>query len=121
MMYCFERLINKYGVTNAVIFAQMETEGHYDDDTGKWVKPQTETSETPLTCVIVPMSTKMVTDSGGRYTTNDRQLYTRTRLQEKQTVKYRGVSYTVEEETDYTEYADFFVYVIKAVSTFDKG
>lgn len=115
MMYNFQRLIRKYGVKGATTI-ELATKGYYED--GEWVPPAESEGETPLICAIVPMSTKAVNDSAGRYTTNDRQLYTQQQLQDKQTVKYRDISYLVDSQNDYTEYADFFAYTIKAVSTF---
>lgn len=111
MIYNFECLINKYSVQGAFLTAK--TEGHWDDD-GMWQEGSDESM--PLQCAIVPMSTKDVYASGGRYTTADRQLYTQQQLKTKQTIEYRGITYTVMEETDYTAYGDFFVYVIRAVS-----
>lgn len=116
MMYNFQRLIRKYGVKGATTVELTEIKGHYED--GEWVKPSKSEVETALICAIVSMSTKAVNDSAGRYTTNDRQLYTQQQLQDKQTVKYRDITYSVDSQNDYTEYGDFFVYTIKAVSTF---
>ena len=120
MMYKFQRLIRKYGVKDAYTYSFTETEGGWNED-GTYTPPSKEETETPLKCAIVPMNQRTVTESGGRYEANDRQLYTRTKLQKQQKVIYRDASYTVVDETDYTEYADFFVYAIRAVSTFDSN
>lgn len=111
MIYNFERLISKYGVQD--VFLTAKTGGYWDDD-GMWQEGLNES--VLLQCAIVPMATKDVYASGGRYTTADRQLYTQQQLKTKQTIEYRGITYTIMEETDYTAYGDFFVYVIRAVS-----
>lgn len=111
MIYNFERLISKYSVQDAFLTAK--TEGYWDDD-GMWQEGSDESI--PLQCAIIPMATKDVYASGGRYTTADRQLYTQQQLKTKQTIEYKKITYTVMEETDYTAYGDFFVYVIRAVS-----
>lgn len=120
MMYKFQRLIQKYGVKDAYTYNFVETEGGWNED-GTYTPPSKEETQTPLQCAIVPMSQRTIAQSAGRYEANDRQLYTRTKLQKQQKVIYRDVSYTVIDETDYTEYADFFVYAIRAVSTFDSN
>lgn len=117
MMYKFQRLLNKYRVKGATTTTLSTVPGYYDTG-GDWVPPQHIEKDVELNCAIVPMSTRQINDSGGRYSASDRQLYTQTKLQPKQHIKYKNVTYSVEEETDYTEYSDFFVYVIKAVSPF---
>lgn len=112
MIYKFERLIRKYGVENAVIEG-VAIGGSWVD--GEWVEGAAPTTET-LECAIVPMSTQQVYESNGAYTTSDRTMYTQRQMQLKDKITYRGISYSVEEITDYTEYADFFVCTLKDVS-----
>lgn len=114
MIHSFGRLINKYAVTDATL-VQQGTQGGYVD--GAYV-PGTPSQEAPLHCAIVPMSSREVYDTNGRYTTNDRTVYTQTQLNIKDTISYRNVTYSVEEQTDYSMYADFFMYKCKAVSKF---
>lgn len=114
MIHRFSRLIDKYAVEEAVL-TQPTTETVWGDDglptTGQPIK-------TPLRCAIVPMSSREVYDTNGRYTTNDRTIYTQQQLNIKDTISYRNVTYSVEEETDYSMYADFFMYRCKAVSKY---
>lgn len=111
MIHRFGRLIDKYTVTDAVL-VQQSTTGQWVD--GMYVQVPS-IQNTPLPCAIVPMSSKEIYDSNGRYTSNDRTLYTKQQLNIKDTISYRNVTYSVEEETDYSMYADFFMYRMKAV------
>lgn len=111
MIHRFGRLIDKYTVTDAVL-VQQSTTGQWVD--GMYVQVPS-IQNTPLPCAIVPMSSKEIYDANGRYTSNDRTVYTKQQLNIKDTISYRNVTYSVEEETDYSMYADFFMYRVKAV------
>lgn len=112
MIHRFSRLIDKYTVTDAVLL-QGGSETVWGDDGLPVTKPPTRV---PLPCAIVPMSSKEVYDTNGRYTTQDRTIYSKTKLTIKDQISYRDAVYSIEEETDYSAYADFFMYRCKAVS-----
>lgn len=107
MIFNFERLIRKYGVQGASIEVAGES-GWVD---GEYVEQPPQ--QVPLQCAIVPMATRTVYDSGGRYTTADRTMYTQQQLPLQSIVTYRDATYSVEEISDYTEYADFYTYQLK--------
>jgi hypothetical protein len=46
----------------------------------------------------------------GTYTTKDRKIITTSELKFGQTVDYKGISYTVQNEKDYTDYSDVYIY-----------
>lgn len=111
MIHSFGRLIDKYAVEGAML-VQQSVQGQWVD--GIYVQVPS-IQNTPLHCAIVPMSSREVYDTNGRYTSNDRTIYTKQQLNIKDTISYRDVTYSVEEETDYSMYADFFMYRCKAV------
>lgn len=116
MKYNLQRLIKKYAVKDAVTIELTELKGRYEK--GEWIAPKKSAVEIQLVCAIVPMAERKVNESAGRYTENDRQLYTQMKLHDKQQIKYKGITYLVDSQNDFTEYGDFFVYSIKAVNTF---
>ena len=114
-LYNFVRLIAKYSVEYTVT---IKAKGSYVD--GKY--QQGVPTESTERGAIVPLAQRKIYQSGGAYTTNDRQLYRTTPITdalEDVTVKYKGNTYNVEEETDYSDYGDVYVYLLKWVSKFD--
>lgn len=111
--YRMNRLIRRYEVPLQLI---TEEPGGYDPNSGKYRKSQPVT--VPFRGAVVPMPERLVYESGGRYTKEDRVLYSTWGLPEKSKVVHQGQVFSVEEKTDYTDYADFFQYVIRRVSAF---
>ncbi|MEY9097089.1 hypothetical protein, partial [Paenibacillus sp. RC84] len=66
--------------------------GDYDDD-GVWVPGQPE--RVTLTGVLQPVSAQLMQVEGGRYTEEDRTLYTLYAHEPGDLVTYKGVQYTV--------------------------
>lgn len=107
MIYNFERLLKKYGVKHAELVESTAggwVNGYYEEPTTKLV---------PLECVIVPMATRVIYNSGGRYSSGDRNMYARVLFPLRSKVIYKAVVYSVEEVADYTEYGNFYTYVLK--------
>lgn len=111
MMYNFDRLLAKYGST---FTTTITTPGYYDDD-GKYHKGETTVVE--YQGAVMPMTTKAVYASGGKYTTSDSTLYIKQKLTEGTKIDYEGHSYIVQDETSYERYGGFFKYVLKAVDS----
>lgn len=114
-LYNFTRLVNKYSNPFEVIYQQ---EGSYIG--GKYVAGG-ELKE-PAMGAIIPMSERKIYGSGGTYTTKDRQLIMLESIKrplKEVKVRYKGCEYSVEQETDYTDYSDVNVYWLKWVSNFD--
>ena len=110
-LYNFKRLVRKYSVTFELITHEA---GTYKD--GRYV--ETESVTASKTGAIVPLSQRKIYQSGGTLSTTDRQLYMLERITEplnNATVKYKGKTYKIEEDTDYTDYSDVSVYVLKWV------
>ena len=116
-LYDFHRLIDKYSCIFEVIY---HTEGAYVD--GKWRDGLTTVSE--MSGAIVPLAETKIYQSGGTLKKTDRQLYTVIPVTEdlsKAKVRYKGKTYSIEEDTDYSDYADVYIYVLRWVSGFDKS
>lgn len=115
-LYNFTRLIKKYSVPFHFL---VKTKGHYES--GKWI----EGAETKRESfgAIIPLPESKIYQSGGTYTTKDRQLFLTTPLDKALVgtqVVYNKNLYNVEQETDYNAYADVVVYTLKWVSAFDR-
>ena len=82
----------------------------------RYVKPEPTTVE--KTGAIIPMSLRKIYQSGGTLKSTDRQLYMIERIKESldnATVQYKGNTYSIEEDTDYTDYSDVSAYVLRWV------
>ena len=116
-LYNFDKLIDKYSVD--FLFVTNE-KGKYVG--GQWFKG--DEIKTPWKGAIVPLSDQKIYQSGGTYTSYDRQLFTRTKLSDalkESKVIYKNNMYSIENEVDYDDYCDAYVYVLKWVSNFDKS
>ena len=115
-LYDFIRLINKYSNAFELI---TENEGAYVN--GKWQAGLS--TVTTMNGAIIPLSQSKIYQSGGTLKQTDRQLYTTTPITsplDNCKIRYKGKTYSVEEETDYSDYADAYFYILKWVSGFDK-
>lgn len=113
MLYNFDRLIDKYSVDFTLVSI---SEGNYIG--GKYVAGNR--TETPCRGAIVPLPDKKIYQSGGTLTTKDRQLYMKTPISDplKTTkVNYKSNEYSIEQDTNWGDYANAFVYVLKWVSS----
>lgn len=111
-LYNFDRLIDKYSVDFTLVTA---AEGTYVG--GDYVAG--EAAETACRGAIVPMSDSKIYNSGGAYTKKDRQLYMRTPIPyslKTTKARYKGDLYNIEQATDFDDYANAYIYVMKWVS-----
>lgn len=70
---------------------------------------------------IQPVGAKLLQLEGGRYTTDDRVIYTTSKLQVGDVIEHRCMSYTVDGADDRSEYSDVYKYMAKYVSPIDPG
>jgi hypothetical protein len=115
-LYNFARLIQRYSCDFDFLPA---ASGTYD--AGKWVPGEAPAS--PKHGAIVPMSKQKLYQPGGTYTTQDRQLFMTSPLPdalEGAHVQSKGNIYTIEQDTDWSDYADVYAYVLRRVSQFDR-
>lgn len=112
-LYYFKRLIEKYSNTFTV---QKVSDGYYDDETGEYVPGTSQPLE--LRGMIAPMKANQIYNSGGRLTEADRVLYVFEPMEAKTKIQYKGMTYSVEAAEDFSDFADFHYYLLKAVSAF---
>lgn len=108
-IYDFTRLINKYSTDFTLI---TPSEGVYEGGVYK----DGEAVHTALRGAIVPMSERKAYQSGGNYTAEDKELYMIKRINKALLggkVLYKGRYYCIEEETDYSDFADAYKYVLR--------
>lgn len=113
-LYNFARLIKKYSVT-----CKLETTVD-----GKWsagTYQEGETTTTDVTGAVVPISEERIQDSGGSYKKGDCEFITTETIEitDKSHLIYKGKRYKLENSTDYSDYADFNIYVARGVSVND--
>lgn len=74
----------------------------------------------PAEGALIPLSQRVIYQSGGRLTEADRHLYSLDqKIPKKSKVFYDDLTYHVESKTPFSPYGDFAVYILKAVSAFD--
>lgn len=110
-MYDFTRLVKKYSSQIEIV---THVKGEYVN--GKYVRGEEVVTESEG--AVVPMTQRKIYQSGGTLKTTDRQLYA---LQEipgpldGAEIRHKGKTYKVEEDTDYTDYSDAHVYIMRWV------
>ena len=114
-LYDFTRLINKYSSSVELI---TETDGQYVN--GMWQGGLS--TVTTIQGAVVPLSERKIYQSGGTLSSTDRQFYTTCKITaplKNVKIRYKGKTYSVEEETDYGDFSDAYIYVLKWVNSFD--
>lgn len=113
-LYKLARLVKKYSVSCKLV--QME-EGSWK--AGEW-QDGTPT-ETDISGAIVPINEKRIQNSGGSYKQGDLELIT-TRpivINSNTYIIHNNKKYKLMDATDFSDYADFNVYIARRVSAFD--
>ena len=113
-IYNFRRLIEKYSVTCKL---SNTTDGHWA--AGEWVDGKQITEE--ISGAIVPISEKRINNSGGDYKSGDCELITTSHIAVNSDtfIVYKDKRYKLQDSTDYSDYADFNIYIARRVSAFD--
>ena len=114
MLYKFERLIKKYSVACQLVNI---SEGSWK--AGEWQEGNTTTED--ITGAIVPISEKRINNSGGDYKQGDCEFITLTPIEINSNtyLVHKAKKYKLQDSTDYSNYADFNIYVARRVSAFD--
>lgn len=87
---------------------------------GRWVEDIPAEPET-LAGIILPLSEDdFKRADNGVYTSMDRKVYTTVKLTEGGKIVYKGITYTVDREKDYSDYADVFIYMAKGDGPIDR-
>lgn len=106
----FAPMVMENGVPFTVYQQPVDTEGYFT--AGDWVQPE----PVPVSSfgVILPFSSDDLRyTEAGTYSTKDRKLFTVDPLEVGQKIEYKGISYTVGQFKDYSDYADVFIYVAR--------
>lgn len=106
----FRPMIEENGMPFVAFQMPDGSKGHYVE--GDWVA--VETIPVSAFGVILPFSNDDLRyTEAGTYSTKDRKLYTIDPLHPGQKIVYKGISYTVQQFKDYSDYADVFIYVAR--------
>lgn len=113
MMYDFTDLIERHSNPFELV---VKSGGSYVG--GVWKNASESVSE--RSGAIIPLGDRKLYQSGGTYTTKDRRLYMITPIEnplEYSQVRYKGNVYNIEEDKDFSDYSEAYVYVLKWVSS----
>ncbi|WP_042226880.1 hypothetical protein [Paenibacillus popilliae] len=113
MRFNLGRIVRKYAVPYTLI---RQGEGHYDS---VGVYHDSESIQTVLHGSIQPLGDRLLQLDGGRYSEDDRQLFTTYRHQNGDIIEHQGRQYTVDADDNWTAYSDVNEYRLKRVSTHD--
>jgi hypothetical protein len=112
MIFRFAPVIRRHAKPYAVI---RSGEGTWDAD---GVYQPSSDQCIPHSGLIQPIKSELLQSEGGRYTGDDRVLYTTSQHIEGDVVEYQGHRYTIAEEAP-RDYVDVQKYTMKRVSTHD--
>lgn len=114
LLYKFARLIKKYSVSCQLVSV---SEGAWS--AGTYVEGETTTTD--IRGAVVPITEKRIQNSGGSLKQGDCEFITTQPIviNSNTHIIHKGKTYKLEDTTDYSDYADFNVYVARRVSAFD--
>lgn len=119
----FKSLIRRYTVSFTIEYPvnQSKPTNPADyDDLGKLINSGNQPNVQQSEGAIVSPTDKQIYQSGGRITSSDRLLYSLVYdIPDKSKIRYKGTTYSVESQSDYSDIADFSVYTLKGVDQFD--
>lgn len=123
-MFKFQRLIEKYSTTFTVEYADdVEQKSLTPDDFDDLGRYKGDLEQKPLQTergAIIPLPARVIYQSGGRLTEQDRTLYSLNHdIPLKSKIRHNGMVYSVESKIPYSEIADFAQYTLRAVTAFD--
>lgn len=113
-LYNFERLIEKYSVECELV-----------SFCGAWkagVYKESELLKEKINGAVVPITEKRIQGSGGSYKQGDCEFITTQPIEitSDTFLVVHDKKYKLEDNTDYSDYADFNIYVARRVSSFDR-
>jgi len=113
MIFRFGPMLRKYEVPYELI---RKPDGSWDDD-GVYQRP--EDQRIRRRGVIQPIGQKLLQLEGGRYSMDDRVLYTTVPHDDGDVIEYQGKQYTVNGDDDREQYCDTYKYTLRRVTTHD--
>jgi len=99
-------MIEKKGIPFIVY---QKRDGHYNDE-GDWI-PGGRLVPMDLIGIVLPLTEDDLRYSeSGTYSVKDRKVYTTHKLENGQRIKHKGITYTIQNLKDYSEYTDVNIY-----------
>lgn len=113
-LYNFARLIKKYSVS-----CKLVQKAECGWKAGEW--QDGKTTETDINGAVVPISEKRIQNSGGSYKQGDCEFITTQPIviNSDTHIIHNGKKYKLQDSTDFSDYADFNIYVARRVGAFD--
>lgn len=114
-LYNFERLIKKYSVECKLLsFEECKWKA------GVYQKGEATTKE--ISGAVVPITENRIQSSGGSYKQGDCEFITTQPIEitSDTFLEVHDKKYKLESSTEYSDYADFNIYVARRVSSFDR-
>jgi hypothetical protein len=90
--------------------------GYRDINNGnKWVEGKE--TEIPMTGIILPLSPDdLRRGANGSYTEKDREITVTTPMKKGDEIRYKGDTFTIDQEQPYSDYADVYIYMARGRS-----
>lgn len=108
MIFDFDDMLDDYAVDYTLTYSP----GRWEDR--EWVEGSDENEQ--RNDPIIPLTNDdLQADEGGRYTREDRKLFSRVMVPIGSKIKYQGLEYEVQPGKDYGEYAGVYIYILKRV------
>jgi len=115
----FSRMLARHSAPYELVSQpQPNPNAAYDDD-GVFVGSPASESATGLRGSIQPLSARWLQMDGGKYTEDDRALYTMTKHRNGDVIEHHGKRYKVDGEGERPDYSDVNKYLLKRVTTHD--
>jgi hypothetical protein len=113
----FVSMLNRYSAPYTLVRTPVINPDDAYDAAGKF-KPLIPEPKS-LSGSIQPISAKWLQLDGGKYTEDDRVLYTSSIHQNGDVIQYRGQQYTIDDGDERPDYCDTNKYMLKRVTTHD--
>lgn len=117
MRFRFSRMLARHSKPYALVSQPLANPDDAYDDDGVFIPA--DHNPLFLRGSIQPLSARWLQMDGGKYTEDDRALYTTFVHQNGDVIEYHGNRYKVDGEGERPDYADFNKYLLKRVTTHD--
>ena len=102
-------LRNKIEKKGVPFIVDQKRDGYWKTN-GDWI-PAGRLVPVDLIGIILPLTEDDIRYSeNGTYSAKDRKVYTTSNLENGQRIKYKGITYTIQNFKDYSDYADVNIY-----------
>lgn len=119
MRFKFSRTLARHSAPYALVSRPRSNPNAAYDDDGVFVGSPGIEPSTGLRGSIQPLSARWLQMDGGKYTEDDRVLYTTTKHRNGDVIENNGKRYKVDGEGERPDYSDVNKYLLKRVTTHD--